>query len=216
MRNAFSWAAAGILCFLVLPACGQGEFEQLDETASAEEGALGPSGDSLKEVQSALALSWQTATIPTRGGWGGSPTVLGCASGYVIVGIYGKSGMFIDRLGLVCGLLNADGHLSNQYSTGSVGGTGGFDFMAMCPSGQIAVGLRGRAAGYVDQLGLLCSSAANWVNKGPVQSLTTVAGGSGGTSFYDPCPASYALTQLYLRAAGYIDQEYGLCTLVNP
>jgi hypothetical protein len=45
----------------------------------------------------------------------------------------------------------------NKRFTDQVGGLGGQTYTLQCPPGYVVTGMRGRAAGYVDQISLICS-----------------------------------------------------------
>lgn len=76
------------------------------------------------------------------GGFGGSWYQLQCASGYAVEGIYGKSGLAIDRLGIRCRTLD----WKYAYTAGFTGGTGGSDFWDSVNPGEFVTGLSTRSA----------------------------------------------------------------------
>ena len=191
-----------------LSACGPDDQMQNESTSEVN----------LAQTRAGLVLTGYTYTMPARGGWGGGFSSLSCSQGYVAVGIFGRSGGYIDQVGLECAFMYSDGSLSewSRYRTGTAGGYGGGPFSITCPSNQAIVGLKGRSGGYVDRLGIFCSTVSNWRTYATIQHASSEAGGTGGGYFSDTCPGSYVLTTLNLRAGGYVDQEQGVCSYVAP
>lgn len=173
-------------------------------------------GAGTAELSSELSVSGSLYSLPARGGSGGAASSLNCAPDYVAVGIYGRSGRYIDRLGLTCAPLHANGSLGPSYDTGSLGGNGGSSFRLGCPSGTAIVGVYGRSGRYLDQIGLACSGVAHWRNHGTVQYYSTSAGGSGGGYFEDLCPIAYVGSRLNVRTGRYADREQLVCAYINP
>src|SRR5947208_2133746 len=73
------------------------------------------------------------AVGPRVGGDGGAPAALRCDR---VVGIEGRSGDWLDRIGLRC---------DDGSATYAMGGDGGAPFRAPCPEGSVAVGVVGRS-----------------------------------------------------------------------
>lgn len=139
-----------------------------------------------------VAVSPLTAAAqPTFGGGGGNPGVITCPR---IVGFYGRSGRFVDALGLIC-----EDSQGNRYDTPRAGGGGGQSFRSYCPSG-FAVGITGRSGRFIDALRLTCQGGT-----------TFRAGGGGGGPFEYPCPGGQLLRGFNLRAGRYIDALQPLC-----
>jgi len=102
-------------------------------------------------------LQGQEFKGPIWGGSGGTSSYnLDCGSTGIITGIYGKSGFWIDQVGIICRTVNADGNLGSTYTKGPAGGSGGTASTVQCPSGRILGGLRGAAGSYMEQLDLGC------------------------------------------------------------
>jgi hypothetical protein len=110
----------------------------------------------------------QTGTLindSVHGGTGGTARSAACSGDDVVIGITGRNGSEIDRLGFRCGrvTIQRDGSnvwrvvIVNTTSSPQYGGSGGSLFTRTCAAGQIATGLFGRAASRVDQIGLRCS-----------------------------------------------------------
>jgi len=97
--------------------------------------------------------------LPPHGGSGGPvETIQSCPSGYVVFGLTGKAGGYVDQLTTVC--VNRSNASQSWTWPGHAGGTGGRAYSISCfPQDGIftaAIGLFGRAGGYVDQIGLIC------------------------------------------------------------
>lgn len=75
-----------------------------------------------------------------------------CPPGYAAVGIQGRSGTFVDRLGLVCGRIN---NPTSRITLATFGGNGGSGFYNTCGSGYMS-GLAGREGDYIDRIQGLC------------------------------------------------------------
>jgi hypothetical protein len=67
---------------------------------------------------------------------------------WAVLGIHGRSGARVDKLGVRCGKLGSD------TMRGPGGGGGGNPFDDTRPGGQVARGLKGRAGTLVDQIEL--------------------------------------------------------------
>ncbi len=103
------------------------------------------------------------ASAPRPGLWMGNynpsshaPQRLACEAGEVPVGVFGRSGMVIDAIGLICA--SPDGKTTRR--TDLIGGGGGFEGELMCPPGGVMNGLHGRTGALVDAVALACWSAA--------------------------------------------------------
>jgi hypothetical protein len=91
---------------------------------------------------------------------------------------------------------------------GGTGGNGPFTFT--CYPGDVLVGLFGRGATYVDQIGLMCARLQ------PNGALTGEYwlggyGGGGGSPFTAHCPAGMAVAGLAGRSHTYLDQIQVYC-----
>ena len=81
------------------------------------------------------------------GGTGGTAFTLSCPAGQFAIGLGGRSGTSIDRIGIYCG--NYDGTGSSYYYTGGSGGTA---FSDMCSSNSILRNIYLRAGSEVDRV----------------------------------------------------------------
>lgn len=93
---------------------------------------------------------------PHFGGAGGGLRKLQCDDGYVVTGIHGRDGDYVDRIGITC---SHSEDPSFSYNVGSVGGNGGSYFSFACPSGSYASGIFGSSGALVDELGLHCKAS---------------------------------------------------------
>lgn len=91
---------------------------------------------------------------PFGGGGGVAQDPLTCLDGQAAVGFYGRSGNYVDNLGLVC----ADWNLAHWITTtASYGGLGGGYFYDICPDGWLMSRVNVRSGTYVDQVQGFCS-----------------------------------------------------------
>jgi hypothetical protein len=90
---------------------------------------------------------------PPRGGGGGGPRDIKCASGLRITGIKGAAGNYVDRLGPICGTATSTGVAIDE-----MGGSGGVQFTYPCPNNTWVVGWQLQAGNYVDGLTAYCGN----------------------------------------------------------
>ena len=55
-----------------------------------------------------VTLGSNTFNAPTAGGNGGTPFQQLCPDGYVVTGLRGGSGLYIDRVGIICSPLESN------------------------------------------------------------------------------------------------------------
>ena len=122
-----------------------------------------PAGSPSPEYAYAVHTGTAT-TMGTVGGTGGSVFSARCPADQVVIGMTGRSGDNIDRIGIGCGALSITRVASSWLlvltpasSTDSYGGSGGSPFSFACPAGQAATGATGRAGDRVDKFGFVCS-----------------------------------------------------------
>jgi hypothetical protein len=149
---------------------------------------------------------------------------LHCPIGSVVTGLYGRSGAYIDKVGLSCAVVLDDGTLSAPTGGDWVGGNGGGyfdDTDHSCPAGWAAVGIHGRAGGYIDSIGLTCVPPP-FTRDLSSQQVATV-GGTGGRPYTDYCetpssPATYhgLLTGFRVWYGDYIDALASECAYPSP
>jgi hypothetical protein len=130
-------------------------------------GIRGKEGSFVDRVQGVCAQinfdgSWQgdTTTTGTAGGVTNNNFNLTCPTGQAVTEITGKSGWYIDKLKVRCGALGQNGRFTNlgNYLSGVAGNssvTNNFGPLT-CLNNQPARLIQGRAATYVDAIGLGC------------------------------------------------------------
>lgn len=100
------------------------------------------------------------------GGAGGADSTafeFSCGDGNIAVGFYGRSGAWVDALGLMCAPYQADGTLGEVFKTDTAGGDGGGMHDAPCPTDQALVGIEiSRASHPVRLINPLCQTLAEW------------------------------------------------------
>ncbi|MCH9684804.1 MAG: hypothetical protein K0V04_25435 [Deltaproteobacteria bacterium] len=171
--------------------------------------------------------------LPLQGNLaGGDPFDDACPEGQVIIGIEGNSGQWMDRVQIVCGVLQLSENEGQRISTesrplalsitpGTVlpsrGGPGGFPYSAVCPEDYVVTGFGGRAgSSWVYQLIVRCTRLlidddGISLSIGVDQSLDLdPVGGSGGVPFpLTDCGPGEVATIGNIRAQQYVD-AFGL------
>lgn len=148
----------------------------------------------------------------TAGGSGGSDFERRCPAGKVVVGLGGRAGWFIDSLDVQCDD-PLDGQTRQIEELPRVGGSGGAVFgPAFCPRNRVGVGLRGRAAMFVDRLQVLC--AIN--DPAPLTSwLSDPFGGTGGSYVNLRCNSDEVLVGVRARGGAVVDRLESRCVRVD-
>lgn len=95
------------------------------------------------------------------GGGGGDNGWWYCPAGKGVIGLYGSSGAYVDRIGVVCGDVNAPNPYSstNAYSPLWGGGGGGWFNAEMCTSGRLVDSFNVRSGSYLDGIQAICINA---------------------------------------------------------
>jgi hypothetical protein len=102
-------------------------------------------------------LRAQEFKSPIWGGSGGTSSYnLDCGSSGVMVGIYGKTGLWIDQLGIICRAVKADGTLGSSFTRGPSGGSGGTSGTAQCESGKVVGHFYVHAGSYINMASVGC------------------------------------------------------------
>lgn len=131
-------------------------------------GIGGRSGNVIDSIYGICASFDQTltpmATAQTAivGGTGGTEDYeFRCPNGRVVVGLEGRFGWYVDKIGIRCDLLLAEGLAGGNPASQpySAGGDGGEDFSFDCQGNAPASGLRGRRGNLIDRIGLSCQTA---------------------------------------------------------
>lgn len=80
-----------------------------------------------------------------------------CPAGQVVIGIRGRSGDFVDRLGVICGDATSPDPQSRANTRSPMwGGEGGGAFEDLCPPGAAAASINLRSGSYLDRIQLVC------------------------------------------------------------
>jgi hypothetical protein len=146
-----------------------------------------------------------------RGGTGGGNYTLSCLPGEIAIGIYGRSGGYIDQLGLICAYVYPDGSFGPEDWRGWAGGNGGGFFISKCPAGHGIAGFSGRSGSFIDQLRLVCDTIPGTsLYYGPV------FGGGGGGPWTDISPYRHFLTTIMGRSGVFIDSLQQVHKYVAP
>src|SRR5262249_21648888 len=117
--------STSLFAALPLLGCAGPTNESADEDTSAAADSDGDEND----ASTSSAFSVASATNSDLGWFGGSGGTssarISCPTGSVMVGLQGRVGNVIDRVGLVCAALHADGTLGAATTTTTRGGDGG-------------------------------------------------------------------------------------------
>ncbi len=101
--------------------------------------------------------------------------------------------------------------------TPTIGGGGGSAFQLACAADEVLVGVHGRYATYVNQIGAQCvqmDQLGRWIgspNNGPVTGSTTT-----GTAFSKTCPQDFAMSGFRGRSGDYVNQIEIECRALTP
>lgn len=164
-----------------------------------------------QEPGAVAVLSTTRWESPYRGGPAEGAYASACQPGWIAAGIHGRAGHQIDRIGVVCRHLDADGKLRSEDLRETAGGEGGSSFISMCPEGHGIAGFTGRASSHIDSLQIVCDTPA-----GTVLSVGDTVGGFGGTPFSDVAPDRYFLTRLVGRSDGEIQGMWAVYHRLSP
>ena len=94
---------------------------------------------------------------PVWGGTGGTQSYnLDCGSTGVMVGLYGKSGTWVDQIGVHCLTVKSDGSLGNPFTKGPIGGMGGAGANAQCPSGSVVGVMAAVSGSFINDVSIQC------------------------------------------------------------
>lgn len=110
----------------------------------------------VQERQSVEPYVGPTLGLPPFGG--GAPPFrrLACPAGTMAVGLFGRSGRFVDAAGVLCGRPGS-GSVERAAGGAVIGGTGGQPVEWRCPPGTAARGLAGGAGDRLDRIELICA-----------------------------------------------------------
>src|SRR5262245_77068 len=114
-------------------------------------------GLSVLLLTAARQLGAQEYKGPLWGGTGGIRSYnLDCGSTGVMVGLYGKAGLWVDQIVVRCRTVNGDGTLGSYYSKGPAGGSGGEGANAECPSGSVVGVMAAVSGGFINDVSVQC------------------------------------------------------------
>jgi hypothetical protein len=118
--------------------------------------------------------------------------------------MHGRSGSWVDRIGLMCAPLAGDGTLGPAYQTVAAGGDGGIASSVLCPAGQVLVGLHIWSDSVIYRIDLLCQTVEGW-NTGSMESNAVPGIGTVQSGAYTvKCPAGAAIRRIDCGAADYV------------
>lgn len=161
----------------------------------------------------AYTLGHSGSAIHAGGGSGGTESYnFPCGDGQVGVGLQGKSGDVVDRLGLICAPVKSDGTIGSPQNTGSSGGNDAKPFSISCPPGQILTGLFGKSGEVVNSLSGHCASPETILGRAKHSSSIDKVGGEGGNTFDRSCPPREVLTGISGKTGGRVNKVDVTCT----
>ncbi len=141
----------------------------------------------------------------------GTGTEVPCGTGRVLVGVTGRTGMWITNLFLICAKVSG-GTLSDaktlNYNSQRIGGLASEFFTkaytVRCPAGQVAAGVMVYRGSFINQVGLYCRVwSATGFGGG---NLVGPGGGSGGSFDARTCSdRTRPVTALHAREGSFID-----------
>jgi hypothetical protein len=138
-------------------------------------------------VAASASASADVYTTSYAGGDGGGPFTLTCPAEMNLVGIYGKSGGYVDRLGITCVKVYGNGKwVGEPTRQGDLGGPGGGDYAVTCPRDTAVTVIIGRASNFVDRLQIGCSglkAGTTTFVSGYPEIQEYAVGGTAGTPF---------------------------------
>lgn len=173
-----------------------------------------------------LAVHAEEYKGPIWGGGGGSFSYnLDCGSTGVLVGLYGKTGQWIDQLGITCQKVNANGTLGEEYTRGPIGGTGGAGKTSRCKAGSAISGMASSTGSFIDKLIAVCctwSATTRRVDPDPRKCTGAEIGEYGVLGIFTlvrnalvTCPAGKVGKALRGKHGNYIDSLQFVCDEYN-
>lgn len=167
---------------------------------------------------SALALAADYVS-PLVGGGGGTAYSRDCGANAALVGLQGRSGLWIDQLTPVCQLISGTGVLGQIFTQARIGGSGGSHAGEIrCQAGRVVTGARVRWGAYIDKINLLCATwdPATKRTRNDGELIQYLGNGSSlGTLAQLACPAGQVGKGLKGKAALYVDSLALVCNIWN-
>lgn len=122
-----------------------------------------------------------------------------------MVGIEVKADKRVYQIKPICARLLSDGTLGDRYYaiTWHIPyGNNGASFREECPEGQLIVGFRGRAGGWLNRLGFMCAPVESWRTGGGITYWSAEqAYGWQGSQFSWTFPHGWAADEIYIELA---------------
>jgi hypothetical protein len=124
------------------------------------------------------------------------------------IGIVGRSGSFLNALGMYCRNMS-DGVEGANSATGGAG----TEFQFKCPANEVLIGLRGRAGAFLDAVQPVCALSTSVAAGGTSTNVPSppTFGGSGGATFERMCPAFQVVKGVRLRTSDVVRRIDVLC-----
>ncbi len=151
---------------------------------------------------SALELN-RGARLNIVGHEGGGPNEIRCPGGQFASGLRGRSGSWLDAVGLACRA--ADG-VTDGAGASILGGSGGGSFDDRCPSGRLLVGIQGSGSDRVSSLGGICQAVTAIAARSNTDvSYMTVRGAAVSPSFNRRCPLGQVVKRIHVQTGERVD-----------
>ena len=155
--------------------------------------------------------------FPIVGGSGGSGFTRSCGAGKVLTGVFGREGMWVDAIGVLCRPVSSSGTLGAQSTVGSAAcGGGGTSTSVSCASGTVISEIFVRAGSLVNAIAITCKKwdAATRKFVGPLPGSSPGMGSmsSGGSEYWQKCElAKQPANGIRGRAAAAVDAIGLIC-----
>ena len=110
----------------------------------------------VEAIQPVYQNAFGSDIVQSYGGWhggGGTAAVLQCPPGYLVTGLTGWAGQYVDNIALICMPASGQG---SSWTGPSIGGSGGSAFTITCPANKFVTKVLGRSGSYIDQIQLGC------------------------------------------------------------
>ena len=221
IRTTRSPAAYRTMTLLLLTALGGGAgcnqisgANNFDFTRTPDEGSSssssGGGGGAGGGGSGSGSSSGSGGTGGSGGGGGVSITAyeLSCGAGkFAAVGVYGRSGAWIDKLGLLCAPFQADGTLGATFQSSAVGGEGGSVNQGICPKNQVMVGVSiWHDQLLVYQIELHCQSITEWKKPDSTAAKVQGMGSAAATEYTGECPHGAMITGVKGTSGEYVNE----------
>jgi len=214
-------AALGEFDSATAPAGGSGgePFRLRCPSGMALVGIRGQAGAVIDQLRGICASpAGEEEPTRTAGGVGGTAFRRRCEEGKFVIGMRGRAGAFLDSLELECAEPSANRARSADIDRlDAAGGAGGAVFGPnRCPVDRVSVGMRGRAAAFIDRVQLLCSSGALTAEADlELPWRSRAVGGTGGTAAKLVCSDDEVMVGVSANAGAWLDSIAPRCVAVN-